>query len=191
MLRIVGKRATRAQSALAAEGFVLIDVTSSSSSSVYRRFSPFYPHGGVPVPGLPDATSASVEGVWQGLKVFEREGVDPGKFKVTSMRGLKRAAGVRRGSVCGHLLGGDVIGYLEARTRIYIPTYQYVLETFLQAEVACLRRMLEEGVRVALVDFDTNEDVSDLSRPLAHSSLVKQAVLAGVGVGASAAPSVR
>jgi hypothetical protein len=29
--------------------------------------------------------------LWQGLKVFEREGIDPQKWKITSLRGIKRS----------------------------------------------------------------------------------------------------
>ena len=40
-----------------------------------------------------------------------------------------------------------------------------------------ISKLLREGQNVALVDFDTNEDVGDISKPLSHSSLVKKAVL--------------
>jgi hypothetical protein len=48
----------------------LLDVTSRGAEP-WVRFSPFYPHGGIPVPFSPGHTSVSVEGIWQGLKVFE------------------------------------------------------------------------------------------------------------------------
>ena len=40
---------------------------------VYKRqkLSPFYPHGGIPVPFSEGVTATCVEAVWQGLKVFE------------------------------------------------------------------------------------------------------------------------
>ena len=50
-------------------GAVIIDVTSKASDE-YVRFSPFFPHGGIPVPFSPGWTAQSVEGIWQGLKVF-------------------------------------------------------------------------------------------------------------------------
>jgi hypothetical protein len=49
---------------------VVIDVTSRASEP-WVRFSPFYPHGGIPVPFSPGEFSMTVEGIWQGLKVFE------------------------------------------------------------------------------------------------------------------------
>lgn len=60
----------------------IIDVTSKGDEP-WVKFSPFYPHGNIPVPGIADAFAESVEGVWQGLKVFESEGVDLKKFNVS------------------------------------------------------------------------------------------------------------
>src|SRR5438552_18218618 len=86
-------------------GAVILDVTSRGEEP-WVRFSPFYPHGGVPIPGSPGANAWSVEGLWQGLKVFEHEGVDPSRWAVTDMKGIKRAAGGKRGKVLGHRFGG-------------------------------------------------------------------------------------
>lgn len=51
-----------------------------------------------------------MEGLWQGLKVFEREDIDPAKWAVTSMSGIKRS-GKSRGAVLGHRfgIGSDVL----------------------------------------------------------------------------------
>ena len=56
-------------------GALFIDVTSRSEDE-FVRLSPFYPHGCIPVPFSLDWTSASVEGIWQGLKVFEQADID-------------------------------------------------------------------------------------------------------------------
>ena len=39
-------------------GCIIIDVTSNSQDGDYVKFSPFYPHGGIPVPGMPGKTAA-------------------------------------------------------------------------------------------------------------------------------------
>ena len=39
------------------------------------KLSPFYPHGGIPVPFSKCDTAACVEGILQGLKVFENKDV--------------------------------------------------------------------------------------------------------------------
>ena len=55
-------------------GAVTIDVTSRGPDP-WVRFSPFYPHGDLPVPGRKEH-GQSVEGIWQGLKVFDGHDVD-------------------------------------------------------------------------------------------------------------------
>jgi hypothetical protein len=90
-------------------GAVVVDVTSKGPVP-WVRFSPFYPHGGIPVPNTPDQTAASVEGLWQGLKVFEREVINPSKWRITTMRGIRRS-GTARGADRGHRhgVGSDVL----------------------------------------------------------------------------------
>ena len=59
---------------------VILDVTSHADGDLVR-LSPFYPHGGIPVPFSPGWTAMSVESIWQGLKVFETAGVDTTLFR--------------------------------------------------------------------------------------------------------------
>jgi hypothetical protein len=154
-------------------GAVIIDVTSKGAEP-WVRFSPFSPHGGIPIPNTPGETAQSVEGLWQGLKVFEREDIDPGKWAITGMSGIKRG-GKSRGAVRGHRfgVGSDVLlGYREARFRIYLPAYRWVLENRLAAQVEELRRVLA-GKPLVLLDYETNADPEDLSSPLSHAALVK------------------
>ena len=151
----------------------IFDLTSKGTEP-WVRFSPFYPHGGIPLPNTPGAFAQSVEGLWQGLKVFEREDIDPSKWSITSMSGLKRS-GKSRGAVLGHRFGVKseiLLGYAEARRRIYLPAFLWVLEKNLAQFAEALRTHAAEGTLV-LLDYETNEDVDDLSRPLSHASLVK------------------
>lgn len=157
----VGKRFPGAQ---------VLDLTSRGPEP-WVRFSPFYPHGGIPIPFTPGRTAMSVEGVWQALKVFETEGVDPARLDVTTMKGLKRTV-QRLGRCLGHregLHGERLLPYREARSSIYLPTYRWVLEHRLAAELAELRRLQGD---VVLLDYETNPDPDDLSRPLSHVGLV-------------------
>ncbi|NKE63527.1 hypothetical protein FXN61_45145 [Lentzea sp. PSKA42] len=151
---------------------MVIDVTSRGPEP-WVRFSPFYPHGQIPVPMSPGVFSESVEGVWQALKVFESADVDPAKLAVTSMKGLKRT--VRRfGQVRGHragLTGDHLLDYRTARHEIYLPTYRWVLENHLQGLVAQLHD-LAESADVVLLDYTTNGDPDDLSTPLSHAALI-------------------
>lgn len=150
-----------------------IDVTSKGPEP-WQQFSPFYPHGGIPLPFSPGYFSMSVEGLWQGLKVFESEGVDSSRFYVTNMKGLKRT--VRKyGAVRGHQKGlnsDELLGYGEARREIYLPAYRWVLDNKMGVELKELTR-LGAMRTVLLLDYETNTDVDDLSKPLSHAGLLK------------------
>jgi hypothetical protein len=149
-------------------GALVLDVTSRGEEP-WVRFSPFYPHGGIPIPNTPGVFARSVEGLWQGLKVFENDGVDPSRWEITNMRGIKR-----RGKIVGHRfgIGSDaLLGYRDARHLIYLPAYRWVLDNHLSEEVGRLREEIATRT-VVLLDYETNGDVEDLSRPLSHAALV-------------------
>jgi len=154
-------------------GALICDVTSRGEEP-WVRFSPFFPHGGIPIPNSPGISAQCVEGLWQGLKVFEREDIDPSRWEITSLKGIKRAGGMR-GKVLGHRFGVGstvLLDYREARYRIYLPAYFWVLENRLTAEVERLREKMATRP-VVLLDYETNSDVEDLSRPLSHAVLIK------------------
>lgn len=67
--------------------------------------------------------------------------------------------------------GGRVLlPYVQARKKIYLPAYEWVLDHKVQPE---LRRIAQAALqqRVVLLDYETNCDVEDASRPLSHASL--------------------
>lgn len=150
----------------------IIDVTSRGPEP-WVRFSPFFAHGDIPVPGSPDVMSQSVEGLWQGLKVFESADVDRTKLDVTTMKGLKRT--VRRFGRClGHRHGfgsETLLDYIAARRAIYLPAYRWVLEHRLADDIEALRK-LGRSRTVVLLDYETNIDVDDPRKPLSHAGLV-------------------
>ena len=154
---------------------ILADVTSSTTNDGLRKLSPFYPHGGIPVPFSEGYTATCVEAIWQGLKVFEGADVDTSLFQNDTMKGLKRT--VRRfGKPLGHrkgVNGTELLGYIEARKLIYIPTYQWVLENKVLPIIERLRNASNEGKTIVLLDYDTNADVQNVKKPLSHASLIK------------------
>ena len=152
---------------------ILADVTSGAKDGLVK-LSPFYPHGGIPVPFSDGYTATCVEAIWQGLKVFEGCGVDVEMFKNDTMKNIKRT--VRRfGKPWGHrkgVHGTELLGYIEARKLIYIPTYKWVLEN----KVANIIDRLREASKtktIVLLDYDTNADVENAKKPLSHASLIK------------------
>jgi hypothetical protein len=184
-ISIVNKRHKKRITELAGLGSIIVDVTSSSDNLMFRKFSPFYPHGNIPVPssGKIKIVSASVEGVWQGLKVFEKEGIDITKFNITTMKNLKRVVGTKRGSVFGHVIYGaeqNILGYVNARKAIYIPTYYFILNHYLNEEIGYLLSLLGKGHKLVLLDYDVNEDVENTSRPLSHASLIKTYIVESI-----------
>ena len=153
-------------------GAEVYDLTSKGPLP-WAKFSPFWPHGGIPVPFSEHATAESVEGVWQGLKVFEHADVDTARLRNNTMEGIKRG-GAKLGRVLGHrkgLRGTELLDYATARWEVYLPSYRWVLEHNLGDLVGALRQRAESAPLV-LLDYETNGDVTDLTRPLSHASLV-------------------
>ena len=151
----------------------IVDVTSHAKDDMIR-LSPFYPHGGIPVPFSPGWTAMSVESIWQGLKVFETAGVDTALFRNNTMKDLKRT--VRKyGKPKGHrkgVGGSELLEYIQARKLIYVPTYKWMMEHKAKAQVEKLRELAKTRT-VVLLDYDTNPDVEDWHSPLSHASLIK------------------
>ncbi len=152
---------------------IIADVTSSAKDGLVK-LSPFYPHGDIPVPFSEGYTATCVEAIWQGLKVFESCDVDTSLFSNDTMKGLKRT--IRKyGKPLGHrkgVHGTELLGYIEARKQIYIPTYKWVLEN----KVANIIERLKEASKtkiIVLLDYDTNSDVENAKKPLSHASLIK------------------
>lgn len=152
---------------------ILADVTSQANTRL-RELSPFYPHYDIPVPFSDGYTATCVEAIWQGLKVFESCDVDVQMFQNDTMKNIKRT--VRRfGKPLGHrkgVHGTELLGYIEARKQIYIPTYKWVLENKVAGIIEKLREASKTKT-IVLLDYDTNSDVENAKKPLSHASLIK------------------
>lgn len=154
-------------------GALIADVTSKATDGLVK-LSPFYPHGGIPVPFSEEYTSACVEGIWQGLKVFENEDIDISMFLNDTMKGIKRTVR-KHGRVLGHrkgVHGTEILGYVEAKHQIYIPTYRWMLEHKAMGIIERLRKASETKT-IVLLDYNTCCDVDNASKPLSHAYLVK------------------
>lgn len=154
-------------------GAIIADVTSKSENAL-RKLSPFYPWGDIPIPYTPNMVATCVEAIWQGLKVFEKTDVDVRTFRNDTMHGLKRTT-KKFGRILGHRKGvyGDVLfDYLEARKKIYIRSYRWVLEN---KAFPIIERMREANKTqtIILLDYETNCDIDNIMKPLSHAYLVK------------------
>jgi hypothetical protein len=155
-------------------GAAIVDVTSRGPEP-WVQFSPFYPHGDIPVPFSPGYSSMCVEGIWQGLKVFEAADVDVTKFAITTMKGLKRTTR-KYGPVLGHragVRGAELLAYGPARHAIYLPSYRWILDNPLQTLIPQLQTVATQQ-ELILLDYTTNGEVDDLSKPLSHAGLIKR-----------------
>lgn len=151
----------------------IVDVTSKANTGLVK-LSPFYPHGGIPIPFSEGQTAMCVEGIWQGLKVFEKEDIDPKMFLNDKMKNIKRT--VRKfGKPLGHrkgTVGTELLDYIQARIQIYLPAYLWVLENKVQYIIERLREASKEQ-DIVLLDYETNDDVLNSRKPLSHAYLVK------------------
>jgi hypothetical protein len=152
---------------------VFIDVTSKANAT-YLPLSPFYPHGNIPVPYSGDTKGASVEGIWQGLKVFNEYDVDMVTIQKGTMQNIKRTIrsfGYPKGHRKG-INGAELLDYIEARILIYLPVYKWVLDNKCQ-EVINEIKQLSKDHNVVLLDFATNDNLFISNKPLSHAALIK------------------
>lgn len=144
-------------------GSVVIDV-SSYADPPFCTLSPMWVHGGVPVPGMPGTTSDTVEGVWQGLKVI-RGKTAPRYFRGPGMK--------RGGKPSGHQFGKALLGVVDARRQIYVPTYEWMVEH--RIDTAVIEQLLataRRGVTQFVHDVGDNGDPNDTTQPLAHAAVL-------------------
>ncbi|MDR1527275.1 MAG: hypothetical protein LBS46_06355 [Dysgonamonadaceae bacterium] len=158
---------------------LILDI-SSKGEQPWVQLSPFYPHGKIPIPPYrqdeePKCFSQTVEGIWQGLKVFEGEDIDRSKFEITNMEGIKRT--VRKfGKPLGHRYGIDgkeLLDYQSARKEIYLRAYAWLLENKVENIIQALMYFAKRQ-DIVLLDYNTNEDIEDYSKPISHAGLVKR-----------------
>lgn len=155
---------------------VILDITSNSKMRYAQILSPFYPHGNIPIPFTEGLTATCVEAVWQGLKVFRSADVDFSTFRNTTMHDLKRT--VRKfGVPLGHRKGAygkELLGYFDARRLIYLPTYKWVLDNVPEVHHV-VERIKAQSMRqdIVFLDYNTNIDFRDTTKPLSHAGLVK------------------
>ena len=145
---------------------MIIDVTSKAQDE--------FVIGGIPVPFTEGLVALSVEGIWQGLKVFEGNDIDTSLFSKRDMKNMKRTKR-KFGHCLGHrkgVHGEELLGYLTARKEIYLKCYKWVLENKLQKLVTAIR-IISKNKPVVLLDYNTNPDPWNPKSPLSHASLIK------------------
>lgn len=144
--------------------------------SRWRSLNPFTMHGhdAVPVPGQPQRGAASVEAVWQGLKIVDGSTAE----EMFNQTPHKRPPDRERGAGYSYrdstfVLGGTELDMVSARLLIYLPTYLHVLEHLVPDDVhARIAEALAAGEIVAFYDWDHNFDLFDDTASYSHSALL-------------------
>lgn len=152
---------------------VIADVTSNAKDGLVK-LSPFYPHGDIPIPFSDGMTAECVEGIWQGLKVFENEGIDMDMFQNNTMKNIKRTVRTH-GRVLGHQKGvssSEILDYVSAKHQIYIPAFKWVLENRVAHIIERLKNASIDKT-IVLLDYNTCCDVDSTTKPLSHAYLIK------------------
>ncbi len=146
---------------------LLIDA--STPSLPYNMLSPFFVWDKViPVPEMEDFKSRTVEGIWQGLKLVNDK-IDKSLFDAKKIK--KRR--VEPYGSCKFLFKGERINYVEARKKIYKPSYEWMFHNLLPRDLKeSLYILAENNIQLYFFDVDDNSDIENTSSSFSHSSLL-------------------
>ncbi len=153
---------------------IIFDVTMSGAMN---KLSPLYPHGEIPVPFTTNAVSMTVEGIWQGLKVYEFEGIDTSLFREEEERKLKRLSSTK-GKYVGHSKGTrgvaktEVLEGTDAIREIYVPAYKWVLENKCSKIVEKIKELSKERT-VILLDDKVVVKIEKATKIISPAALIK------------------
>lgn len=144
----------------------------------FKFFNPFYtwPSPCIPVPGLKDGLSSSVEAIWQGTKWIKGK-TDYQQFLSTP---YKRPSEEERKrdkqfsySATQFVYGETILSHLEARFLIYIISYLYLLDRLVPNELLnYIRKMIDDNKQIIFCDWDDNVELTNVNESFSHSSLL-------------------
>jgi hypothetical protein len=148
---------------------VFVNVSARGADG-WNALSPFYDHGGIPVPGMPGKLSKTVEGLWQGLMRFPDQ-----REKLEMFETGKPTK--RKGTPLGYVYGSEFItGVVQARKLIYVPAFRWMVENCPEAQ-AKYAELLELAKTHWVLIHDTEKNGKiDVDLPFAHASLLADMV---------------
>lgn len=136
---------------------------SSKASPPFDTLSPFCYSKDfkIPVPGMKNTFSHSVEGIWEGLKLIEGD-IDPGFFK--------RKPSKRKGRVEGHKYEKRILNLGYARSEIYCAAYYFYLKNYASKDaINEILREQRQGKKVYVYDVEDNGNIKKPG-PYAHAA---------------------
>lgn len=130
-----------------------------------------YQHGGIPVPGMSGMYSESVTGTMEGLRLVSRRGY-PGKVNFGYFVGPGRDRPLKTDQWCpGYSYRGRCIDLAEARRRILIPAYLWVLSNKAASALTKIKKASDSN-DVWIHDGRVSADIQAAERLSAAAVLV-------------------
>lgn len=127
----------------------------------------------VPIPGMPGKWSRTVEGIWQGLKLIEGQ-IDESQFDAQRPRKRRHEPYAET----TFLYGDEELGLIEARHRIYEPSYRHMFNTTVpESLLGKIEEGIARGSTHVFYDMDENPNMKDPRTSYAHSALVIKLLL--------------
>lgn len=137
---------------------IIVDLTTKCKMNIFNTLSPYYPHGGIPIPNTPNICLNSVSEVWQKLCVNKCGNLDN-----TEHENLIFKKG---------LYINEYWTYTEARRKIFIPLYCWMLENKAYNMVEYLREQ-SPLKRIVIIDNSINGNIDNVDKPLSSAFLLK------------------
>ena len=148
---------------------LIVDVSSKK-----HILNPFYPHKGIRVPFTDGYSGISVAAIWNSLMVFEDADVDMDlrniRIHTLVRKHNGKFVGIRQGYFNNYIM--DVV---EARKKILIPMYRWMLEQKIFPTVQQLREIAKQR-DIILLDDSVNSDIDNVNQPLSQAWLFKSYV---------------
>lgn len=133
---------------------LVVDLTTRDKTDIFAKLSPYYPHGNIPIPNTPNKVFHSINEVWQKLCVKDCES-DPKRLKI------------KKG-----LYLNEYWTYTEARKKILIPLYSWMLENNAWNIINDLRE-LSKCETITIIDNSINCNIDNIHEPFSCAFLLK------------------
>lgn len=146
--------------------------------NIFSKLNPYFvwEHSLIPVPGMKNYFSRSIEAVWQGTKIIN-DAIDEKQFhnfpykRPPESERLKNPDYSYKDAI--FFYEGRSISINKARYLIYLVSYLYLLNYIIPKEdINYLKSMSESGKNVVFYDWDSNFDINNVSLSFSHSAIL-------------------
>eukprot|EP01120_Amphizonella_sp_Union-15-10_P003535 TRINITY_DN13956_c0_g1_i1.p1 TRINITY_DN13956_c0_g1~~TRINITY_DN13956_c0_g1_i1.p1 ORF type:complete len:186 (+),score=23.80 TRINITY_DN13956_c0_g1_i1:40-558(+) len=134
----------------------VIDITYEPNememNSRWCKFNAYYPHGKIFVRAA-NVYTECLRGAYEAYKRFDDQEVDVKKLTISVRRNLLRRPKKKGDTVWWELPDGTVIkDPVEARKLLFVEPFKWLLEHTLSADVARLRKWLDSGKEILILN---------------------------------------